>query len=103
MFSRTMIRSTFSKAARDARQVLDRPQVGVEIERLAQPDVHAGEAFADRRRHRPLQRDLVALDRVEQLRRQRLAEPLERDDAGVLPLPLDLQARPRRRCGRPPR
>ena len=47
------------EAARHARQVADRPQVRVEIERLAQADVDAGEAFADRRRHRPLQRDLV--------------------------------------------
>ena len=56
------------EAARDAGEVLDRPQVRVEVERLAQPDVHAREPFADRRRHRPLQRDLVPLDRVEQLR-----------------------------------
>ena len=61
------------EAARHAGQVLDRPQVGVEIERLAQPDVDAGEALADRRGHRPLQRDLVPLDRLEQRRRQRLA------------------------------
>ena len=52
---------------RHARQVPDRPQVRVEIERLAQADVDAGEPFADRRRDRPLQRDLVAADRVEQL------------------------------------
>ena len=81
------------EAARDARQVPHRPEVGVEVERLAQPDVDAGEAFADRRRDRPLQRDLVALDRVEQRRRQRLAEPLERDHAGVVALPLDVDAR----------
>ena len=33
------------EAARDARQVLHRPQVRVEVERLAQPDVDAGEAL----------------------------------------------------------
>ena len=81
------------EAARHARQVPDRPQVGVEIERLAQADVHAREALADRRRHRSLQRDLVAADRVEQLDRQRLAVALERDHAGVVALPLDVERR----------
>ncbi len=80
------------EAAVDAGEVPDRPQVGEQIERLAQADVHAGEAFADRRRHRALQRDLVLLDRIEELRRERLAEPLEGDDAGVLAIPVDLHA-----------
>ena len=44
MFSRTMTRSTPWNRDRDARQVPDRPQVRVQVERLAQPDVHAGEA-----------------------------------------------------------
>ena len=39
---------------RHRRQVPHRPQVRVEIERLAQPDVDAGEALADRRRDRAL-------------------------------------------------
>ena len=73
-----MTRSTPWNRAGDAGQVPDRPQVRVEVERLAQPDVDAGEALADRRRHRSLQRDLVAADRVEQLGRQRLAGALER-------------------------
>ena len=66
MFSRTMTRSTSGEAALHAGQVPHRPQVRVEIERLAQADVDAGEALADRRRDRALERDLVALDRVEQ-------------------------------------
>src|SRR5205814_6614343 len=41
--------------------------------------------------HRALQRDLVLPYGVEELRRQRLAELLERDDPGVLPVPLDAE------------
>ena len=52
----------------DAGQVPDRPQVRVQIERLAQADVHAREPLADRRRHRALERDLVAADRVDAAR-----------------------------------
>ena len=55
------------------RQVPHRPQVGVEIEGLAQPDIDAGKALAHRCRDRALQRDLVAGDRVEQGLRQRRA------------------------------
>ena len=88
-----MTRSTPWKRDGDAGQVPDRPQVRVEIERLAQADVHAREALADRRRHRSLERDLVAADRVDQLHRQRLAGPLEREDAGVVRLPVDRDAR----------
>jgi hypothetical protein len=49
-------------ARRHRRDVPHRPQVREQIERLAQADVDAAEAAADRRRHRPLQRDLVAPD-----------------------------------------
>ena len=79
------------EAARHAGEVAHRAQVGVEVERLAQPDVDAGEALADRRRHRPLQRHLVRPDRVEQRHRQRLSVLLEGDDAGVLPVPVDVE------------
>ena len=92
VFSRTMTRSTSVKRLVDARQVPHRAQVRVQVERLAQADVDAGDALGDRRRHRPLQRDLVALDRVEQLHRQRLVEPLERQDAGIVAFPLDAEA-----------
>ena len=94
MFSRTMTRSTSGEAALDARQVPHRPQVGVEVERLAQPDVDAGEALADRRRDRALQRDLVALDRVEQRAGSVWPYRLNGDDAGVVTLPLDVERRP---------
>ena len=66
---------------RHARQVPDRPQVRVEIERLAQPDVDAREPFRDRRRHRALERDLVPADRLEELDRQRLPAALDGEDA----------------------
>ena len=77
--------------AGNAGDVLDRPKIGVETQRLAQPDVDAGEPFADRRRHRSLQRDLVAFDRFEQLGRQRDIVPLKRRHAGVVRLPRDCE------------
>ena len=70
------------EARRDARQVPHRAQVRVQIERLAQADVHAREALADRRRHRPLEGDLVPADGVDELDRQGLSGALEREDAG---------------------
>src|SRR5208283_5354733 len=48
---------------RDMRQVAYGPKVGEEFEALAQLDVDAGEAAADRRSHRTLQSDAGALDR----------------------------------------
>ena len=78
------------EAALHARKILHRPEIGVEVERLAQADVDAGEAFRDRGRDRALQCNLVAADRVEQRHRERLVEALERGDAGVVPLPLDI-------------
>ena len=48
---------------RHARQVPHRPQVRVQIERLAQADVDAREALADGRADRSLERDLVSPDR----------------------------------------
>ena len=95
VFSRTMTRSTSENRLVDAGQIPNRPQVGVEIQRLAQPDVHAGEPLRDRRRHRSLERDLVPPDRVEQRAGQRLVVPLEGRHARVVPLPLDVDlARP---------
>ncbi len=73
------------------RNVPDRPQVDEQVERLAQPDVDAGESAADRRRHRSLQGDLVTADRIEQLRRQRVAVLLEREHAGQVRFPLGLE------------
>ena len=82
MFSRTITRSTPSKPRRHARQVPHRPQVRVEIERLAQPDVDAREALADRRRHRAFERDLVR--RIESISSAGSASPVrsKASDAG---------------------
>ena len=44
---------------RRALEVAHRPDAGVEVEHLAQRDVQAADAAADRRRQRPLDRDLV--------------------------------------------
>ncbi len=72
---------------RHAGQVPHRPQVRVQIERLAQPDVDAREALPDRRADRALERDLVAPDGCKELGRQRLARTLEGGDACQLPFP----------------
>ena len=56
VFSRTSTRSTSLEPRRDARQVVDRPQVGEEVERLAQAHVDAREARPDGRRQRALER-----------------------------------------------
>jgi len=80
---------------RDARQVVDRPEVGVEAEGLAQAHVDAREAGADGRRERALEAHRVALDRVEERVGQRGAVALERHHARVVPFPLDLGARGR--------
>ena len=50
-----------------------RAQVGVQPEHLAEGDVDAPEALADRGRDRALERDLVARDRLEDVLRQRRA------------------------------
>ena len=52
---------------------LARTEAGVEAELVAQRDVDRAEPVADRRRDRPLQRDLVLLDRRERLLGQRRA------------------------------
>ncbi len=76
----------------DPGQVPHRAEVGVEVERLAQPDVDAREPFRDRGGHRALQRDLVAADGVDELDRQRGAPALEREHAGEMALPCDRDA-----------
>ncbi len=66
-----------------------RAQVRVQAEGLAQRDVDAPEALADRRRDRALEGDLVALDRLEDVLRER--RPVLGDDAlaGVHDLPVE--------------
>ena len=88
-------------ARRHRRQVPDRPQVGVEVERLAQADVDAGEALADRRRDRPLERDLVLRIESSSGWRQRRAVLLERRGAGGECFPLGVEARRLRESRRP--
>ena len=68
------------------------PEVRVQIQRLPQADVDARESFRDRRRHRALERDLVAADRVEERAGQRLVVALERGDSRVVAFPLDVDA-----------
>ena len=69
------------------------PEVRVQAERLAQRDVDAPEALADRRRDRPLEGDLVAPDRLEDVFRER--RPVLGHDglAGVDDLPFERDAR----------
>ena len=75
-----------------AGQVLDRAEVGEEVELLAQGDVDALEAAADGRSHRPLQRHAVALDRLVERGGNVLAVDLEGLGPGGKALPLQLDA-----------
>ena len=67
MFSRTMTRSTLVpvEEGADALVLLAGADAGVEVERLAEVDVDAAEAGADRRGDRGLQRDLGAAARLD--------------------------------------
>src|SRR5690606_2456701 len=79
-------------AALDARDALDRPQVGVEVERLAQADVGTARAAAHGGRRRPLQRHAAARDLLDGGVRE-VAAGADLDlGARVGPLPLDLHA-----------
>jgi hypothetical protein len=80
------------KSGRDARQIPDRSQICVQVERFAKPDVDTGESVRDRRGDRSLQRDLVATNRVDQLDRQRFPGPLDRQHASQLAVPFDRHA-----------
>ena len=77
-------------------EALDRPggpQVGVQPQDLAERDVDAPEPRPDRRRDRPLERDLVALDRLEHVIGQRRPVLGHHGLARVDGLPLELDAR----------
>ena len=67
MFSRTMTRSTgvCEKYVRTPAVDLARANARVEVERLAEVDVHAAESGADRRGDRGLERDLGAAARFD--------------------------------------
>ena len=72
---------------------LARADLGIEVEALAQPDVDGAEAAADGRRDRPLQRDASLADRVEDVRRQRIAAVLlHHVRAGLAHVPVELGA-----------
>src|SRR5205823_14145367 len=80
------------EAGGHARKIPDRTQVGVEIQRLAQADVDARKPFADRRRDRAFQRDLVAPDRFDEIGWQWRAGLTQCEDAGIVSFPVDLDA-----------
>ena len=71
---------------------LARAQAGVEPELVAERDVDRAEAGADRRRDRPLQRDLVRLHRGERLLGQRRPGRLHHVDAGLAHIPVELDS-----------
>ena len=77
----------------DRRNVPNRPQVGEELQRLAQADVHAREPAANRGRQRTFERHLVPDDRVEQFGRQRRAVLLDGGGTGKVRLPFDVEPR----------
>ena len=75
----------------DAGVALARAHLGVEVEALSQRDVDRAEAAAHRRRDRPLQRDSVLLDRLEDVLGKRVAAVLIHDVAArVLDVPVEL-------------
>ena len=98
-----MTRSTSVKRLCTPGRLRDRPQVRVEVERLAQPDVDAGEALADRRRDGPLSATL--LRRIESSSSAGSDSPSRSNaiDAGVVALPLDVDAGRLEDAARPPR
>ena len=75
-----------------ARVRLAGPDARVEAELVAQRDVHGAEPGADRRRDRALERDAVALDRLERLLRERRPGLLHHVDARLLDVPLERDA-----------
>ena len=79
-------------ARRNRGQIANRAKVGEQFELLAQCDIDAGEAAADRRRDRPFQADTGALDGLGQLLRNVLVIFLEGLGAGGEGLPLELDA-----------
>jgi hypothetical protein len=74
-------------------QVSDGPQIGVKVQRFAQPHVDAGEARADWGGQRAFQRDAVSLDRFENGFWQRVAVARKRLGPGDEAFPLDFDPR----------
>ena len=77
---------------RHARQVDDRPEIGEQLELLAQGDVDAGKSAAHRSRDRPLEPDVRALDRLGQFLRDVFLVLRVGFGAGGETLPLELDA-----------
>ena len=77
---------------RHVRQRAHRTKVRIKIERFAQSDVDRSESFADRRRDRPFQSHLVALNRFDQFIRQGFAEFIECLLAGDVLFPFNFDA-----------
>ena len=75
-----------------AGKILDGPEVGEEVEFLAQRDVDALEAASDRRGDRPFERHFVALNGFVERRGNVLAEDLEGFGAGGVALPIEVDA-----------
>ena len=80
-------------ARADACVRLARPETRVELELVAERDVHRAEAGADRRRDRPLQRHAVRLHRGERLLGERCARLLHHVDARLADVPVEVDAR----------
>ena len=79
-------------ARRHTRDVPDGTEIRKELERLAQADVHAGKPASNRRRQRPLERNLVARNRLEQCFRKRRAVLLDGGRAREVRFPFDIEA-----------
>ena len=90
-------------AGADARVRLARAHARVELELVAERDVDRAEAGADRGRDRPLERDAVALDRLERLVGKRRAGLLHHVDPGLADVPVELDARRLEDAARRPR
>src|SRR5439155_24681775 len=71
---------------------LRRTQVGVEVELLAQRDVDGAHPGAELRGERAFEAHLVPADRIEGALRECIADLLERGQADVVNVPLDLNA-----------
>ena len=80
-----------------SRQALHRPKVRKQLKFLPQRHIDRSEATANRRRHRPLQRHPILLDRVIQRLRNVLPRLLKCIRARIIPVPLEPHSRRRTR------
>ena len=76
----------------DPGQILDRPQIGIEIESLAQLDIDAAKSFAHRRRHRPFESDLGLVERIHQRPRDGRPMFFQSLGAGQMGIPINFCA-----------